>query len=99
MLGKRPVAMLIQRTDGAWKSGLSATRRPMSACANGQACEELGIGFMPRPDHDLRQGRRVMAGRIGVDGEVVWTSKEDYPFRTRIDGNEAVIESLTTAWS
>lgn len=40
-----------------------------------------------------------MAGRIGVDGEVVWTSKEDYPFRTRIDGNEAVIESLTTAWS
>ena len=40
-----------------------------------------------------------MAGRIGVDGEVVWTSKEDYPFRTRIDGNEAVIESLRTAWS
>jgi hypothetical protein len=34
------------------------------------------------------------AGRIGVDGEVVWTSKDDYPFRTRIDGNEVVIESV-----
>ena len=35
------------------------------------------------------------AGRIGVDGEVVWTSKDDYPFRTRIDGHEVVIESVT----
>lgn len=40
------------------------------------------------------KGGESWAGRIGVDGEVVWTSKEDYPFRTRIDGNEAVIESV-----
>jgi len=35
------------------------------------------------------------SGRIEADGAVVWSSKKDYPFRVRIDGGEAVIESVT----
>jgi hypothetical protein len=36
----------------------------------------------------------VWSGRIEPDGAVVWTSKKDYPFRVRIEGNEAIIESV-----
>lgn len=44
--------------------------------------------FSGRPDE-------IWAGRIESDGAVVWTSKKDYPFRVRIEGNEAIIENVT----
>jgi hypothetical protein len=36
----------------------------------------------------------VWNGTIGVDGEVIWTSKHDSPSRMRIDGDEAVFDKV-----
>ena len=34
------------------------------------------------------------SGRIGDGGEVVWTNPNGYPFRTRIEGGEVVMEGV-----